>query len=244
MSAPTPFKCENIFDPLVTIGVALLIFFGSIFIASLLLALIGTTPPTLDPSDPIGSLANDPAAAHYFISHMMLQTTLGAAVIYGLVRAKASSGVEEALGLHRLPMPVILPWAAGAAGLSLLVNLIGPALRDGLGVEAAPDPFGAAEMTILFIIAAVIAAPLFEELMFRGFLFQSLATTRIGVMGAAFVTTLIWMLLHSQLDPIIALFIFGFGLFLCYARVKTESLLIPIAMHGAFNGTSLLIAAV
>lgn len=238
-----PLKAENIFDPMVTIGVAVLVFFGSIFFASLLLALIGLPPPALGPGDPVAQLARDPAAAYYLVSHLMVQATLGAAVLYGLVKAKAQSGVDQALALHRLPAPVVWPWIAGGAGCSLLVNLLSPVLRGGFGIEPSADPLAAVEISIVFLAAAVVAAPVFEELLFRGFVLQSLAETRIGVVGASLATTLAWTLLHSHLDPVQAFFIFGLGLFLCYARAVTGSLLVPIGMHMAFNGTSVLIAA-
>ena len=46
-------------------------------------------------------------------------------------------------------------------------------------------------------LIAVVLAPLWEELTFRGFLLSALANTRIGFWGGAIVANILWTSLHA-----------------------------------------------
>jgi membrane protease YdiL (CAAX protease family) len=47
-------------------------------------------------------------------------------------------------------------------------------------------------------IALVIAAPLTEEIVFRGFMFRGLQASRVGPVGAVILPSAIWALMHLQ----------------------------------------------
>jgi len=91
--------------------------------------------------------------------------------------------------------------------------------RSGLGVA-------------LFVLVAVIMAPLFEEIVFRGFLFRGLANSW-GWMWGAFASSAVFGLAHLQLDVFLPLAALGFAL--AWAYKHTGSLWTCIAMHGLFN---------
>ena len=80
----------------------------------------------------------------------------------------------------------------------------------------------------------VIAAPLFEEVVFRGFLF-SMLRTRAGVVASAIATAALWSIVHVQYDALELSYIFALGLLLAWARARTDSLAAPIALHAAVN---------
>ncbi len=95
--------------------------------------------------------------------------------------------------------------------------------------------------TTLLWVALVIAAPVFEEVLFRGFMFEGLRRTRIGAWGTIAVTTLLWTLLHvGQYDQYFLVLIALIGILLGYARERTGSLYVPLAIHAVNNLLSIL----
>lgn len=87
----------------------------------------------------------------------------------------------------------------------------------------------------LLWFALVVAAPIFEEAFFRGFLFEGYSRSALGPAGAVVLTTALWTVVHIQYDHFQLATIFLYGLFLGYARVKTRSLYPPIVMHSLAN---------
>jgi membrane protease YdiL (CAAX protease family) len=89
----------------------------------------------------------------------------------------------------------------------------------------------------LFVLVAVIMAPLFEEIVFRGFLFRGFANSWGWVWGAV-VSSVIFGIAHLQLDVFVPLAVLGFALAWVYRR--TGSLWTCIAMHAVFNALAVL----
>jgi hypothetical protein len=116
--------------------------------------------------------------------------------------------------------------------------------RDGLGSGLSTGG------TFFYFVTAVTMAPLFEEMLFRGFIFSGLAHSRLGVAGAILLTTIMWTSVHRHFtvawfDEVYGLaVIFGAGLILAVARVRTGSLYTSIALHSAWNATLLLTDAI
>jgi membrane protease YdiL (CAAX protease family) len=90
---------------------------------------------------------------------------------------------------------------------------------------------------VLFVIVAVVMAPLFEEVVFRGFLFRGFANSWGWVWGAV-VSSVIFGIAHLQLDVFVPLAVLGFALAWVYRR--TGSLWTCIAMHAVFNAVAVL----
>jgi membrane protease YdiL (CAAX protease family) len=90
---------------------------------------------------------------------------------------------------------------------------------------------GAALLTLL----AVVLAPLFEELFFRGFLFRGLARSWGWPIGAV-VSGAVFGAVHQQLTVFVPLFALGVALAWVYQR--TGSLWTAITLHAVFNGLS------
>jgi membrane protease YdiL (CAAX protease family) len=89
----------------------------------------------------------------------------------------------------------------------------------------------------LFILVAVIMAPLFEEVVFRGFLFRGFANSWGWVWGAL-ASAGIFGIAHLQLDLFVPLATLGF--ILAWAYKRTGSLWTCITMHGLFNTIAVL----
>lgn len=83
-----------------------------------------------------------------------------------------------------------------------------------------------------------ILPPIFEELAFRGYLFNLLSKIS-SVKSTIIVTSFLFALIHFSAVSI--LWIFPFGLFLGYLRHKYNSLLLPMLIHFIHNFTILMI---
>ncbi|MDH4198959.1 MAG: CPBP family intramembrane metalloprotease, partial [Spirochaetia bacterium] len=92
----------------------------------------------------------------------------------------------------------------------------------------------------LLAAALVLTAPLFEEIMFRGFMFTGLASSRAGVVGAAMIPALLWSLVHFQYEWIWVAIIFFMGLAFALARYTTGSIYTVFFMHAINNFLSFL----
>mgnify|MGYP000483524535 CR=1 FL=1 len=90
----------------------------------------------------------------------------------------------------------------------------------------------------LLWIAVSVAAPFFEEFLFRGFLLEGMARSRLGLTGAIILTSAVWAIIHMQYGWFEIISIFFIGILLCIAKVKSKSLYVPIAMHMLMNLTA------
>ena len=90
----------------------------------------------------------------------------------------------------------------------------------------------------LMMIAAVIVAPICEEIVFRGY-FYSASKKFAGPWAAGICSALIFGAAHANFAALLPLFVFGVVLVFVYE--KTGSLWAPIAVHCSFNGTTVLL---
>jgi membrane protease YdiL (CAAX protease family) len=74
-----------------------------------------------------------------------------------------------------------------------------------------------------------------EEPLFRGFMMRGIWHSRLGAVGAIVIASACWSLLHLQYDCYSIIQIFLAGLLLGAARLKTQSLYPPLAMHSLMN---------
>ena len=89
---------------------------------------------------------------------------------------------------------------------------------------------------LLFFLTAAVAAPLFEECLFRGFLLPSL-TRYVPTWGAIGISGLLFGVAHLSLSEILPLTTLGIILGIVYAR--TRNLLAPMLLHSLWNSSTL-----
>jgi membrane protease YdiL (CAAX protease family) len=89
---------------------------------------------------------------------------------------------------------------------------------------------------LLFFLTAAIAAPLFEEFLFRGFLLPSL-TRYVPVWGAIGISALLFGVAHLSLSEILPLTTLGIILGVVYTR--TRNLLASMLLHSLWNSSTL-----
>ena len=138
-------------------------------------------------------------------------------------------------------LPSIIAVLAVVAIYSVLSVLIAPQelvkdIKPFINIINSDDLF-------LLVLAAVIGAPLSEEFLFRGFLLSALAKSKLGFVGAAFLTTCAWALLHSNYSMTGLGAVVTLGLTLSWLLWRTGSLWVPILCHAIYNGLVILILA-
>jgi membrane protease YdiL (CAAX protease family) len=149
-----------------------------------------------------------------------------------------------ALGLRRPSTRALaegLPIALGLWGFTLfyekLIEWIAPALAAKIAAEEAKQMETLAGPWPLLVIVAVIAAPVGEEVFFRGFMFGGLRG-RLGFALASGVSAVAFGAAHLMLWSTIPLFVVGLACASAYERHKT--LYAALSVHFCFNGLSLL----
>jgi hypothetical protein len=96
------------------------------------------------------------------------------------------------------------------------------------------------EHLLWFLLGAVsIAAPIGEEITFRGFLYKTIEL-RFGPVAAIVVTALGWAALHIQYGFISIASIFAIGLFLGATRYYSRSTILTMVLHGLWNAMALM----
>jgi hypothetical protein len=150
----------------------------------------------------------------------------------------------EAFGLRWLS------WRQGLVATIVTLALVLPAIYAAqwigyslCGPETDPQPIVSFLMEhqslrdrLSVILIAVVAAPLTEELIFRGCLYGILRQIG-GKFLAIAVSSLLFALIHGHIPSLAGLVILSVGLSLLYE--KTGSLWAPILLHAAFNGLSI-----
>lgn len=127
-----------------------------------------------------------------------------------------------------------------AIPLVLIVSLINQQIWQGQG-GSNPLLFLALQSQdqvalIIFFITASIAAPIFEEIMFRGFLLPSI-TRYLSVNTAIIISGFIFAIAHLSLSEVLPLATLGMILGFVYTR--SRNLLAPMLLHCLWNSGTL-----
>lgn len=171
---------------------------------------------------------------------LLIATTLPSAVagiLLILLIATRRKGVSwtQYLAIHRLTVKELFIWIAITVVVVVLLGVLGMLLEQ----PAVPDwwlnVFGESSTRLLLILTVVIAAPLFEELLFRGLLFTGWSESKLGVTGTILLTTVLWTAMHAQYQAFDLGQVFVLGILLGVARHRSGSLVVPVTMHAFVN---------
>lgn len=162
-----------------------------------------------------------------FIFYLIQMMPTIAFVVWRRHRAGLDVGIH--LGIGRIHFPMIL-W--GVVVLLASGVVIEPLL------ELFPSaPYEAVQQTIGLggwaIMSTVVAAPILEEILFRGVIFES-CRERLGKGGAVLLSALLFGLIHGIPVQIVNAFVVG--LILGYIYLRTRSLMSVIVLHAINNG--------
>jgi membrane protease YdiL (CAAX protease family) len=155
--------------------------------------------------------------------------------LLGVIKLKKNAGIKAYLGFDRLTRSQVIRWG----GLLAVVLLASDIVTYLLGRPVVPDImtaiFRSAKYPPLLWMALIIAAPIFEECFFRGFLLRGLAPSLLRPVGAIIITSALWAVIHTQYDLYEMATIFVFGCILGAAWLKTNSIVLVIGLHGFAN---------
>lgn len=171
---------------------------------------------------------------------VQLATVIGFLLVPMAIAAQRGAAtmreVLRRLGARRFKPSTALKWTAAAIGAYLLFAFLYSALVVVPEQEDIADGFGPIPVQILLI---VLAAPISEEICFRGMLYGGLRE-RLPRLGAALLAALIFGGLHAltgvtAVPPLIA-----FGFLLCLLYEKTGSIVPCVLLHMLNNSVALL----
>lgn len=164
---------------------------------------------------------------------------IAAIVIYAMTIGKKNKFYTY---MHKPQVGIwfILKWSLIGFGLSHLAAIVSDmvfSVLEQMGLHIndlfVPLPHGIAE-SILYFIAFVICAPIFEELIFRGILLTPLM--KFGNSFAVIITSVLFGLYHMNHSQLI--FPMIFGLVLAYMDIRSRSVFPSMIAHAIFNGYS------
>ncbi len=170
--------------------------------------------------------------------------TFGLVMLYLglLVRIRYKRPFWETIGFRVFRVGELSPgWSIAAlVFLGMALSVMVASLSGLIRVEE-PIPmqrmFEARESALLFLLAAVVVAPLVEETLFRGWLYPVVART-FGVAGGVVITGALFGLMHGaqlgghwQLVGLLTLV----GVLLTWVRARTGSVLSSYFLHLGYN---------
>ena len=118
--------------------------------------------------------------------------------------------------------------------IAVYVALVTQLDIDFLIPEPVPEGLGGDRATYRLLTAMAIAGwvPFVEEIFFRGFMFQGLAS-RYGMLWGAVFSSGLFALAHIVIGTMIPIFLIG--LMFAFLHSRTRSIWMPMAAHGTFN---------
>jgi len=183
-----------------------------------------------------GVKASDVMARGWLVAWMTIvgaPTVVGASVLFARLRRGIS--VAAYLGLAWPSARQALRWSLICLGLLAAFD----SLSLALGRPVVPEPmismYRTAGALPVFLSGIVVAGPLAEEFLFRGFLFAGLRNSRLRPTGAIALTALAWGSLHLQYDLYGMATVAASGILLGLIRWRTGSLWLCTLVHSLMN---------
>jgi membrane protease YdiL (CAAX protease family) len=122
------------------------------------------------------------------------------------------------------------------AGLLVFSFFMDRVHTDTNSLKSMADAYRSAGWTPIFWISTVVFAPIFEESLFRGFLFVGLRDSRVGPAWTVIITAFTFAGMHLlQYDFFSFTVILALGLAFGLVRLYSKSLWSTIIMHSAWN---------
>ena len=227
----TPWNWETIWEVLIL---------GFFFVGQILLPIAIGLVQSVFRFNPSG--LGERSQAIYILSNYLLLSAGGLSVLYFCLKPflPLPQGWFRVQWFSKWPL-----WGVGgyfaALPLVILISLLNQAIWQGQGGSnpilpialQGKDPVA----LVIFFSTAAIAAPIFEEILFRGFLLPSL-TRYFPTWGAIVLSSLIFAIAHLSLSEVLPLTVLGMTLGFVYAR--SGNLLSSMLLHSLWNSGTLL----
>jgi len=172
-------------------------------------------------------------------------TAVGSAVLFGVILGIVLAIANPDFSLLALRRPLSWPRAllqmlGVLIAIYAITAVVSPFLHPGREQGLTPDHWDSSRAAPFFANAFVICvlAPFTEETTFRGLGFSLLRP--YGSVAAVLLTALAFGLAHGLVDALPVLFAFGVGL--AYIRLRQDSVVPGMILHGLFNAIALAVA--
>ena len=173
------------------------------------------------------------------ITATLVSAVIGTLLILLITRRRRGASWTTYLAVNLPTAKELLIWMGVTAVMLILLGMIGSLLDRPAVPEYWVELYSASSILPLFLLA-VVAAPIFEESHFRGFLFKGWSNSKLGVIGTIFLTAALFTTLHAGYDAFDLGQVLVLGIVLGVARYQSGSLVVPVAMHALTNALALL----
>lgn len=236
-AVPSPAPHPSVWGPWATTGFLFLIL-GGMLLVQLVTAFLWIAVTSLHSPSVLAQIE----ILQYDGDLLSVTTIAGTVAVLVLVAAlvwlRRGVPLREYLALKPVGWKAAALWIAGTLAFLMTYDLISRFLDRPPVPDFMLQVYGSATMLPLLWIAIVIAAPLWEEIVFRGFAYPGLRSA--GLALALFLPALLWTSLHLQYDAFDMTYVFGLGLLFGLARERTGSVVVPIVLHVLTNALATL----
>jgi membrane protease YdiL (CAAX protease family) len=84
-------------------------------------------------------------------------------------------------------------------------------------------------------LSTVVLAPIAEEILFRGYIFNCFVNESFGNLLSGFLSTVIFVAAHYYYDAFFLVEVFVISLIISFARIKTKSIVPCVVIHCIYN---------
>ncbi len=234
----------GVWGPWPTVGFGLVILVVSLFVQFLTAIVFGLLWAASDGALNFAQLEEAfPAIEGLVVSvAMFVDTPVSIGLIAVFIKVRGGLPVAEYLGLKRISKKTVFVVLAVTAAFIAASGAVAVILQQP-GSEFMTDIYSSSVFPPLLWLAVIVFAPASEEALFRGFLFEGLRRSRIGLAGAIVLPAAVWSLFHFQYGLYEIVTIFFLGVLFGIVRFKTGSLWSVLLMHAFGNLIAMLAVA-
>lgn len=231
---PTPWR------PWATVGLLLLIIAAMLGVQMVVAVAWMIAEIVRDPSTRVEELATDLQEDGDLLA---ILTVVGGTAALGLVallvRSRGAT-TREYLALGPVRPKAAFLWILGTLAFLASYDLVSTALDRPVVPDFMVRAYESAGFLPLLWLAVALVAPIWEEMVFRGFGFRGLRPSRFGLAAAIGIPTLFWACLHLQYDAFDMSYVFLLGVLFGLAREHTGTVTMPILLHVLTNALATL----
>ncbi|MEM7172692.1 MAG: type II CAAX endopeptidase family protein [Pseudomonadota bacterium] len=169
---------------------------------------------------------------------MIVSAFVGLLILWLACVVRKNIKIADYLALKSFSLKALLFWV----GILILFNLIIVLLSYAIQFQDMADLYwpllDETRNRYIFLFAALVCAPVFEEAFFRGFLYRGLAESKMGVPGAIVLSSFVWSIIHLQYNLDILLIIFFLGVLFGLIRFHSGSVSLTMVLHAIHSAWS------
>ena len=219
-----------------TIGFAILISIVFVILQSVVPVVMIVIKKAQDPSLNIEKFAASLGSNGLALGlGVILSGTITSGLVLLLAKIKKGITLKQYFKLNSIRLKDCLIWLSVMGIFIVVTDCVSYLVKGEIVPDVMHKQYETAVFLPLFLFAIIVIAPLFEELFFRGFLFEGIRRSKLGNIGAVLITSLFWAGIHLQYVLFLIMILFFSGIMLGIARLKTNSLYTTILLHSAMN---------